>query len=163
MYVATVSHWNSWSAPKPKRRDNFLAPVVFCHYLILWCSIFPVTFRLWHHFKHTWFKDTRFLKLITGEGQWGILDFFTQKYDRDDSWAIMQSAPLLVSLSSLPLPLPRGHKWILWNTLSSVFGLCLLTPCYVSIWLAWGFWPGAMNSCCCWSFHSLIFYVENSI
>lgn len=42
---------------------------------------------------------------------------------------------------------PRGQHWTLLNTLSSVLRLCVLTPCYVSIWLAPGFSAAAIHRC----------------
>lgn len=72
----------------------------------------------------------------------------TESSDEDDSCAIIQSVPpLFVLFFSLPLPVPKGQSWILWNTLSSVLGLYLMTPCYVSIWPAPGFWTAAMHRC----------------
>lgn len=53
--------------------------------------------------------------------------------------------PLKLTVFLMCLTRPRGQHWTLLNTLSSVLRLCVLTPCYVSIWLAPGFSAAAIH------------------
>lgn len=63
------------------------------------------------------------------------------------SKSVVRMPPLKLTVFLLCLTRPRGQHWTLLNTLSSDLRLCILTPCYVSIWLAPGFSAAAIHRC----------------